>query len=407
MTSHYTRNNGTRVVLILLAVFIAGYAVTLTTFGLHRPCWHDECHFVETIRLFISDPSLSTLRHYNEMSTPLPFILYAAWGTVFGDSLVSLRLLSVIIAVITICAYFYFFLKELGRPTAALFLTVFLALNPYMAGASIFVFTDMLAMLFLVLLCFAIRNRSPGLSFVASAAGLLCRQYFLFVVIASVAYCVWCFFLQKKRRDVFTAAGLAAGIIPLVALFFLWKGFCPVNEYRMRYMNDAFVFHPNSVTLYGLQLFVYMLPVIYCFWKPLYLNRRRLIIALVASCSYWIFPVAVSAPGVAAGKFTVGYFHRLLRIWPGESMEHIVFFICFMFALPIFISIISDTWRRLISRETDFTLFLDFLIISFFIIMPFSYLHWEKYFLPMVPIVALQLWTSPRTSIQKPVSQQT
>jgi hypothetical protein len=30
-------------------------------------------------------------------------------------------------------------------------------------------------------------------------------------------------------------------------------------------------------------------------------------------------------------------------------------------------------------------------ILSFLIIMPFSYVYWEKYFLPLMPIIAIQL----------------
>ena len=40
---------------------------------LHGEPWGDERHFVETVRLFASAPTLETLRHYPEMSGPLPF----------------------------------------------------------------------------------------------------------------------------------------------------------------------------------------------------------------------------------------------------------------------------------------------------------------------------------------------
>jgi len=181
------------------AVFVC-YFIALAVFGLNRPCWHDECHFVETVRLFLTHPSLSTLVHYNEMSTPLPFVLYAVWGWLFGDSLINLRVLSLIIAAFTYLLYYYFFVKTFSGSKTAFWLTFFLALNPYMTGAGIFVYTDMLTMFFLVLLFFAIRNRSPFLSFIAAAGGLLCRQYYVFVVAAAICYCGWCFLLRKQSR---------------------------------------------------------------------------------------------------------------------------------------------------------------------------------------------------------------
>jgi hypothetical protein len=391
MTALLNKNKNIYVFFLLMAVFLAIYTIILSLLGLHRDCWHDECHFTETVRLFIVHPSINTLIHYDEMSTPLPFILYAIWGAVFGDSLACLRLFSLIIALITYCSFFYLFLKELALPKTAFFLTVFLALNPYMAGAGIFVFTDMFSMLFVALLLLAIRNRSPVLSLVASTGGLLCRQYFLFAVIAAIIYTIRCFYLRKKKRDLSTATALIASAFPLAVLFILWKGFCPVNSCKALYITAHVVFHPNSATLYSIQLFVYMLPVLCFFWKNIYLNRRRLFLALALCWSYWIFPVAVSAPAIVAGKFTVGYFHRLLRLLPGERFEQPIFFICFTLSLPIALSIISDTWKRFKSPDADFTLFLDLLIIAFFLVMPFSYLHWEKYFLPLLPIVALQI----------------
>jgi len=194
---------------------------------------------------------------------------------------------------------------------------------------------------------------------------------------------------------------LMLAAVPLATLFVLWKGFCPVNTLSTPLIAESFTFHMNSFTLYIIQLFVYMLPVICFMGKSLYLDQRRLVLALILCWVYWLFPVAVSAPGIAAGKFTVGYFHRLLRIWPGVMLEQWVFFICFTLAVPMAFSIISDTWKRLKSRNDDFTLFMDFSIILFYFVMPFSYMHWEKYFLPLLPIAAVQL-VATSTGIKKP-----
>jgi hypothetical protein len=301
--------------------------------------------------------------------------------------------------------YYYFFVKTFSSRKTAIGLTFFLALNPYMTGAGIFVYTDMLTMFFLVLLLLAIRNRSLLLSLVAATGGLLCRQYYVFIVAAAVCYCGWCFLLQKQKRELLMASALMLAAVPLFALFILWKGFCPVNTFRTLYSAESLTFHLNSITLYFIQLFVYMLPVIFFISKSLYLDQRRLIISLIVCWVYWLFPVAVSAPGIAAGKYTVGYFHRLIRIWPGVTLEQWAFFICFALAIPIAYAIISDTVKRLKSRNDDFTLFMDFSIILFFIVMPFSYLHWEKYFLPLLPIAAVQL-VATSARINKPVFKQ-
>ncbi len=382
--------NKTRIRLLipwtLLACFLAG----LVYVNLHRNCWNDECHFIETIRLFIAQPTLSTLAGYNEMSTPLPFILYALWGRLFGDSLVMLRLFSLIITAVTYYSFYRLFVSQFSDRRTAAWLTLFLAVNPYMAGASVFVYTDMLTMFFLYVFCVAVKNRSPLLAGVGAACGLLCRQFFVFIVVAA---CCWCFvnyLFKKQRRELAMAAALVLSAAPLCACFVLWQGFCPSNFFKTRYIADAMAFHPNSMTMYAAQIVIYLLPVICFRIKSLYANRTRLIAAALTCGVYWIVPVT----GSSAAKIkteTIGLFHRLLRVWPGESREQWVFFICFTLALPVVFWILADTWKRIKSRDGSFPLFLDFSIIAFFLIMPFSYMHWEKYFLPLVPILAIRL----------------
>src|SRR5437667_2479703 len=63
-----------------LVAFLVGFESLVVLLGLGRPYWGDEAHFVQTIRRFADGITLDTLRHYPEMSTPLPFVLYAVWG---------------------------------------------------------------------------------------------------------------------------------------------------------------------------------------------------------------------------------------------------------------------------------------------------------------------------------------
>jgi 4-amino-4-deoxy-L-arabinose transferase-like glycosyltransferase len=377
---------------LLVSAFLACVLAVSASLILHKPCWSDECHFIETIRLFITDPTLSTLAIYNEMSPPLPFMLYAVWGRLFGDSLLNLRLLSLIIAVSTYFAFYFLFCKVFSDCRKATWLIVLLALNPYMAGAGVFIYTDMTAMFFLAVLCIAMKSRSPLLSFIGACGGLLCRQYFIFVVVAAFCRHFLNFLSKKQRRDLFIANALFLAVIPLAALFIFWKGFCPSNFFRTVYMTRGMTFHLNSVTVYIIQIIIYLLPVICLKIKSLYGNRKRLIAAALTCWIYWLIPVAVSP--AARGKTTIGLFHRLLRFWPGETYEQWVFFICFALALPVLFSIFSDAWQRIKSHDNSYPLFIDLSTIAFFVVMPFSYLHWEKYFLPLFPIVAMQLLLS-------------
>jgi hypothetical protein len=81
-----------------LIAFIIFESIVVIAGDLNREPWGDEYHFVQTVKQFGTNFSIETLTHYNEMSGPLPFIIYSLWGRVFGFDLFILRLLSILIA---------------------------------------------------------------------------------------------------------------------------------------------------------------------------------------------------------------------------------------------------------------------------------------------------------------------
>ncbi len=248
--------------LIPFVPFLILYLCGLALFGLHRPCWHDECHFVDTIMGFEQQFSLPMLKHYNEMSMPLPFVLYAAWGKAFGDSLFVLRLFSLCITAVTLMAFQYLFFLTVRDRKVSFLLVLLLAMNPYMAGAGVFVYTDMLMMLSLAFFMIGVVRRNSVLLFISAAAGLLCRQYFIFAVGAGILY----FILDGIRNSGkgvpwrAPAAALLAATIPAAALFVLWHGLNPDNADKSLYISGGPRFHPNSLTLYITLISVYTLP---------------------------------------------------------------------------------------------------------------------------------------------------
>ena len=49
-------------------------------------------------------------------------------------------------------------------------------------------------------------------------------------------------------------------------------------------------------------------------------------------------------------------------------------------------------WR---SDRVDFQLFLDLVVFAFLAVMPWSYLHWEKYLMPLIPVLVLRILLVP------------
>ena len=91
---------------ILLFVSLFLFEGIVFYFGANRPYWGDEAHFVETISQFGKDMNIYTIKHYNELSTPLPFFLYSLWGRIFNFDIQTLRIFSVVIAISTYLLFY-------------------------------------------------------------------------------------------------------------------------------------------------------------------------------------------------------------------------------------------------------------------------------------------------------------
>jgi hypothetical protein len=373
-------------------VVYAGFviAVLLTTVwyvDLGSPCYHDECHFVETVELFGRDMALATIKGYNEMSTPLPFILYAFWGRMFGFGLPVLRLFSVLVAVVTYVLFYRLLTDVLGCMSSTFASAAFLILNPYMIGLSVFVYTDMLTLLFLIVSCMAVLRRKPVVLFVSLSAALLCRQFMIFLVLALFVFYALDLLRKRSRGALKMLLGCACALIPLAALVVLWRGLSPDNEVRAVYLSTGLYYHPGHLTLYLVMFCVYLLPFIVINWQRLYRDARVLIASLVLGWSYWLFPVSASPYTMMMDRYTTGFFHRAVKHAVGNDLlVHIVYFVLYMAAIPVIWYIIRDLYQGICRKRIDFPFFLDLTIVSFLVIMPFAYLAWEKYFLLILPI---------------------
>ena len=393
-----------RTLVPLLVVLILFQSAVILFIDLRRPYWGDEAHFVSTARAFADGMSVETLRTYNEMSGPLPFALYGLWGRLFGIDIQVLRLLSVIIAIATYVLLHRLLFTVFRDPRTALLTTVFVVVQPYMIGFSVFVFTDMLAMAFLVLACLAVLRQKPVLLAVALACGLLCRQYLVFLVLAAGVYSLLRLAKERDRADLSMLLALGVSLLPMVALGLFWGGLSPDNQLRRLFLDERPAFHPSYLSLYVSQMFVYLFPLVVLFWRRLYLENPSLSLAgFLLACAYWLFPIAPPVYTLNAGIETVGFFHRAVRMIVGVQREQSVLFVACLLGMPVVLAVVRDAWTCWKRRDLDFLFFCSLAILSFLLVMPWSYLCWEKYFLPVVRLASMQLVARYRES-SAPVS---
>ena len=364
-------------------------------FILNRPLDCDELHYVNTIKQFGEELSISTIKHYNEMSTPLPFILYSTWGRIFNYNIQTLRIFSVIIAIITYLLFHRLIYSMFNDNKIALLTTAYIVLNPYMVGLSVLVFTDMLSILFIIISCIAIRNNNPIILSISLAGCLLCRQYLIFFVLAVGLYYFIKYYNNKSRDNTHIFLMLLSciiSLIPLSILVFLWKGLSPINELKNVYLDEGLRFHPSFFNLYVSQLFVYLAPLVVIFWKSFYNDIKIIFGCFIISWFYWLYPIRVSKYQVNSNIYTVGLFHKFIRSISGSQfIENVIFYLAFFLGLPIIVAVVKDLYFKLQKNIIDFALLLDLSIVSFLLIMPFSYYCWEKYFLPILPLAVMRI----------------
>jgi hypothetical protein len=367
-------------------------AVAAWGIGIDRPLRADEPHFVGTIIQFGTTPlSLHLLTHYNEMSGPVPFVLYGAWGRLFGFDPPTLRLFSIVVAVATYVLLFWFLQSETGNLRLSALGTAFVALHPYMLYLSLFVYTDMLAIMCLIGAIAAVRRNRPVWLAVALCGAVLNRQYLLFATGAAGAFYLARWLQHRERRDVVQLLAVAASVIPLAGLCVLWRGLCPDGNLKHIYLDKHPSFHVSSLVLYVSLMSVYLSPVLAIRWREFFGEKKTLVVAASLCSLYWFFPVTAS-PIAAESGFRVGMLHLTLhRLFNSEFVEHLVFFTGFAGGLAVVTALVLDAWHRWREGRIDFQFFLDLSVFAFLAVMPCSYLHWEKYFMPLVPVLLLRI----------------
>src|SRR5262245_47428982 len=179
---------GYRFSLVLTVFSFAALMAAVAPFAMPHEAWGDEEHFVTTSILFGRHLTLDTLRSYPELSTPLPFVVYGLWGRLLGFDLLTLRLLSPLIALATYVMLHFVLHRWFEDGRIAFLGTLFVMLNPYMVGLSVFVFTDMITILAILVAFHGAWKEHWGRYALAAGCALLARQYAAFLVLS---VCGW------------------------------------------------------------------------------------------------------------------------------------------------------------------------------------------------------------------------
>src|SRR5437867_4945211 len=154
---------------------------------LHFPMIWDENHFWRTTLLFSKSlvPDFRVLRNYNELNTPLPFIIFGALAHQFKDGLFAGRFLNLIVSLIIICTIGL----PLGRKDARSILAAMSILSvPYYLWLSTHLYTDILSAFFVLAGFWLYVRNKHILSSIPFILAIACRQYMVVFPLAIAAH---------------------------------------------------------------------------------------------------------------------------------------------------------------------------------------------------------------------------
>ncbi len=206
---------------------------------LRAPAIWDERHFWETTLTF-SDrllPTFHDLRDYEELSTPLPFIIFGALEYLFNRGLPAGRLLNLMLSIIIVFIIGWPAAHKKGR---ALLCLAGLMLCPYYVFYSGLMYTDIMACFLGLLGMIGYVHNRHLLSSLAFVLAIAARQYMLALPASIFAYEFFLFIIQIVDSGHFTLARLYRWFPPFLASltifgwFFLFQGLAPQSAMDTR-----------------------------------------------------------------------------------------------------------------------------------------------------------------------------
>jgi hypothetical protein len=208
---------------------------------LRFPIRADELHFwPASVGLFQNGlPTLEQLRTYNELSTPLPFLVFGGLEYVFHGGIIVGRAVNLVssFAILVI-------IGAAGKFSLRAFLCAAgLLLFPYFALVGTHLYTDPLAVLGTVAGVALYLRARPWGSGVCFILGIACRQYIVAFPLALLARGL---LLQARIKQIAVRGDLAAAAVAtlsLAAWYALFGGFAPRTALQAQ--NLAVHFFPE------------------------------------------------------------------------------------------------------------------------------------------------------------------
>ena len=337
----------------------------------------DELHFWPTSLSFSNTwvPTLEQLRSYNDLNTPLPFVVFGTLEHLFHQGIWLGRLLNFGLSFLCVLAI----VLGGGASTRSFLCAIALLLCPYYLGTSTHLYTDIIALtlsLAGVSAFFRQRYLLSSLAFVAAISG---RQYSVLFPASLFLWSAYGSWTQKRPWQewrVWSSMALAAS--SLLGWFLFFGGPGPRDAMNAQFIATtsplALLPHNAGYSLACVGLY-YVIPELVFFPSARERFRQQLsrqwVWGLVAlSLVFFVaFPPLRNPPGYFMPD--MGYFDKALRTFLADDLRVTVFF--FFAALTV---IRFGSWSLP-----------AILTFANALLMMKAHVAWDKYTLPLLAVL--------------------
>jgi hypothetical protein len=354
------------------------------------PLYQDENHYLPAAVTFSEEPipSLDLLRSYNELNTPIPFILGGWVVKLFGEDIQYLRLLTYGVSFLLLMTFIW---SAPDRSKRFFLCLAGLLLFPNYYLCSAYYYTDIFAMA-TALAGTALYIKGKHIwSVVFFIAAVACRQYMLAFPAAVVCYELWILLRKSQGIQQLVTYALTKrvwiwyviAVLSIVPWVILWNGPAPASVMAdQHYDSDKIVHYNFGFVLYSCAVLAvyYVIPEVLFTkkWKyfldyprkhtVFFLGGIAVIVAII-----FLFPAKQAYNPYFTWPY-LGYVDQLLMtIGISGILKQCVFGILMLITL-----------MRFFSPNLNFA---SFVVLFNLLLLGKAQLSWDKYSLPMIMVL--------------------
>lgn len=365
--------------LITISAILILYFIIFNLFGqLGFPIRKDETHFWPTSLKFSKDwvPSIDLLKNYDELSTPLSFIIFGTVEHIFHGGIFAGRLINLILS-LGILSIFVFISE--GKNRKYLFSVIGVLIYPYSIACSTHLYTDMIATFFVLIGFISYLNHLNLMSCLFFVLAISSRQYMLAFPLGILIFEALNL-VKAQNANLMKPIAMRSlyqfiACLSIIGWVLFWRNYGPgleVAKQNISTVSFLKLFPDHSLYFLSCLGFYFVIPELILVKRNTFImnlfNKKVIIVSISVFVLFLFFP---PYQNVDYNIPTMGYMDKLFRLFGGDFIRMTLFYILALMACLRFLAI---------NLESLF-------VLSNVLVMIKSHIAWDKYLLPLIVIL--------------------